>query len=87
MVSVMSWVAGESDGHQHLVAWLALLFMMAGVLVTFRKVIQAAPGIRYLLLVVVLRRGLREKLQRGGGVSITVKFSGVFFVVLVFFIF
>lgn len=37
IVSVMSWVAGEESGQQHLVAWLALLLLMAGVLVTFRE--------------------------------------------------
>eukprot|EP00752_Nemacystus_decipiens_P009275 g8286.t1 len=49
MVSAMSWAAGEESGQQHLVSWLALLLLMAGVLVTFREGVTAEPWIANLI--------------------------------------
>eukprot|EP00903_Cladosiphon_okamuranus_P012649 g11832.t2 len=49
IVSVMSWAAGEESGQQHLVAWLSLFLLMAGVLVSFREGVTAGSWVANLV--------------------------------------
>ncbi|CAM9871686.1 unnamed protein product [Pylaiella littoralis] len=85
VVSVMSWVAGESDGHQHLVAWLALLFMMAGVLVTFRKGLTAGSLVTNLIascaaIISSARTAFSSQVMREEAVSLKGQMCSVVFV-------
>lgn len=64
IVSVMSWAAGEESGQQHLVAWLALLLLAAGVLVTFREASVFNLAVRSVLSDKTRER-INAKTQRG----------------------